>query len=338
MHGDIPASSTDNRYAVSPATATQADHDSNRSIPYAGFWKRAGAYVIDYIIIAFVGRIFAMGFGGPAHQSTNSLFVLLYVIGACLYYVLFESSEMQATPGKRALGLKVTDLQGEQISFGRALGRLLGHVPSYLIFGIGFAMAVFTERRQTLHDKMAGTLVVHREESSDDIAQAGIAPPAPLWQSIAAVVGLMLFGPFGIGMLAAIAIPAYQSYVIRSQIAEGLTIAASYKTAVATAVAEGTPLNAIDSSKLDVTLPDTEKYVDSVRVSDGVIDIQFGRSANKKIAGGHLVLMPAVTGTSVSQWFCGHATPAPDVTVPVQDYEKLTNIPDNLLPMACRSR
>ena len=337
MHGESPASPNDNRYAVSPATATQADYPSNGSVPYAGFWKRAGAYVIDYIIVAFVGQVFAMGFGGPAHPGTNSLFVLIYIIATCLYYALFESSEMQATPGKRAVGLKVTDLQGEQIGFGRALGRLFGHIVSFLTFGVGFAMAVFTERRQTLHDMMAGTLVVNREESSEDIAQAGAAPPAPLWQSIAAVVGVVMFNPAGIGVLAAIAIPAYQSYTIRAQIAQGIGVAAPYKAAVETEIAHGTPLNSIDSSKLDVSLADTEKYVDSVRVSRGVINIQYGRSANQKIAGGHLVLMPGVTGTTV-QWFCGHATPAPDATVPVQDYEKLTNIPDNLLPMACRGQ
>jgi uncharacterized RDD family membrane protein YckC/Tfp pilus assembly major pilin PilA len=337
MHGESPASPSDNRYAVSPATASQAEYRSNGSIPYAGFWKRAGAYIIDYIIVAFVGQIFAMGFGGPAHRSTNSLFVLIYVIAACLYYVLFESSQMQATPGKRAVGLKVTDLHGEQISFGRALGRLFSHLVTFLTFGVGFAMAVFTERRQTLHDMMAGTLVVNREETSEDIAQAGAAPPVPPWQSIAVVLGVVLFNPFGIGVLAAIAIPAYQSYTIRAQIIQGLNVAGPYKTAIENAVASGIPLDSIDSSKVDVSLPDMEKYVASVHVLRGAIDIQYGRSANKKIAGGHLVLMPGVSGDSV-QWFCGHATPAADATVPIQDYEKFTNIPDNLLPMACRAR
>lgn len=335
MHGESPPSPSDNRYAVSPATASQAEYRSNGSIPYAGFWKRTGAFVIDYIIVALVGRIFALGFGAPTHQG--SLFPLVYLIATCLYYALFESSQMQATPGKRALGLKVTDLQGEQISFGRALGRLFGHLVSFLTFGVGFAMAVFTERRQALHDMMAGTLVVHREETSEDIAQAGAAPPVPLWQSIAAVLGVVLFNPFGIGVLAAIAIPAYQSYTIRAQIVQGLNVAAPYKTAIENAVAAGTPLDSIDSSKVDVSLADTEKYVDSVRVLKGAIDIQYGRSANKKIAGGHLVLMPGVRGDSV-QWFCGHAAAAADATVPIQDYEKFTNIPDSLLPTACRAR
>jgi Tfp pilus assembly major pilin PilA len=236
--------------------------------------------------------------------------------------------------GKRAVGIKVTDLHGERIDFGRALGRMFGHILSFITFSIGFAMAVFTERRQTLHDKLAGTLVVKREESPEDVEAAGIAPPAPMWQSISAVLGLVLFGPFGVGILAAIAIPAYQNYTLRAQVTEGLNIAAPYKTAIANAIAEGTPLNRVDSSRLDVSMPDSAKYVESVRVVQGAIDIQYGRAANKKIKGGHLILMPGVKGTEV-YWFCGHASAPPDVTVPVQGYEKYTSVPDNVLPRAC---
>src|SRR3954471_23652047 len=112
MHGENPASPSDNRYAVSPATASQSEYRSNGSIPYAGFWKRAGAYIIDYIIVAFLGWILTLGFGGPDHRGANLLLPLIYLVAACLYYALFESSQMQATPGKRAVSLKVTDLQG----------------------------------------------------------------------------------------------------------------------------------------------------------------------------------------------------------------------------------
>jgi uncharacterized RDD family membrane protein YckC/Tfp pilus assembly major pilin PilA len=335
MHGESSSASADNRYAVSPAIATQADYSGSGALPYAGFWKRAVAYVIDYFIAMFLVGVSIAVVAGTNHGKTSPLTSLLAWLAVSLYYVLFESSSMQATPGKRAMDLKVTDLHGERIGFGRALGRMLGHILSFMTLSVGFAMAVFTDRRQTLHDKLAGTLVVSRVESPEDIDRAGIAPPAPMWQSIAAVLGLVLFGPMGIGILAAIAIPAYQNYTIRAQIAEGLNIAQPYQTAIATAVAAGTPLNRIDSSKLDVSFPDTAKFVDSVRVIQGAIDIHYGRAANKKIEGGHLVLMPGVKGTEV-QWFCGHASPPPDVSVPVQGYEKYTNIPDNVLPFACR--
>ena len=79
-----------------------------------------------------------------------------------LYSALLESSPNQATVGKMALGIKVTDLDGERISFGRATGRHFGKILSFLILCIGYLMVAFTERKQGLHDLMAGTLVVDK--------------------------------------------------------------------------------------------------------------------------------------------------------------------------------
>ena len=79
-----------------------------------------------------------------------------------LYYSLMESSLNQATLGKMALGLKVTDLNGNRISFGRATGRYFGHYLSALILGIGYLMIAFSEKKQGLHDMIAETLVVKR--------------------------------------------------------------------------------------------------------------------------------------------------------------------------------
>ena len=78
-----------------------------------------------------------------------------------LYYALMESSSFQATIGKRALGLKVTGMNGEPISFGTASIRYFGKILSHLIFSIGYIMAAFTEKKQALHDMLAGCLVIH---------------------------------------------------------------------------------------------------------------------------------------------------------------------------------
>ena len=75
---------------------------------------------------------------------------------------MLESSANQATVGKMALGIQVTDLQGNRISFGRALGRTLAKILSGLILLIGYIMAAFTEKKQGLHDMIAGTLVVKK--------------------------------------------------------------------------------------------------------------------------------------------------------------------------------
>ena len=81
---------------------------------------------------------------------------------AWIYFAAFESSPKQATPGKMALGIKVTDLNGRRIGFGKATGRYFGKILSFIILGIGFIMIAFTEKKQGLHDKMAGCLVVNK--------------------------------------------------------------------------------------------------------------------------------------------------------------------------------
>jgi uncharacterized RDD family membrane protein YckC len=84
---------------------------------------------------------------------------LLGIAGNWLYEAFMESSTYQATLGKMIFGMKVTDLYGNRISFGRATGRHFAKYISFIIFCIGFIMVGFTERKQGLHDILAGTLV-----------------------------------------------------------------------------------------------------------------------------------------------------------------------------------
>lgn len=121
---------------------------------YAGFWKRAAAILIDSFIISVATGLLAAGTMGLAWFS-----ILLW---PWLYEALMISSEKQATLGKMALGIVVTDIAGNRISFGRATARHFAKWLSALILGIGFLMAAFTERKQALHDMIADTLVVNR--------------------------------------------------------------------------------------------------------------------------------------------------------------------------------
>ncbi len=77
-----------------------------------------------------------------------------------------ESSSLQATLGKKALGLQVTDLEGRRVSFARATGRYFGKVLSAITFGLGYLMAAFTERKQTLHDIVSSCLVIQVNRSA----------------------------------------------------------------------------------------------------------------------------------------------------------------------------
>ena len=154
-------------------------------LPYAGFWKRFFAYLIDALILDAVALVvFGVVFlviGGGALLSGNKsigdfaaamtgfailLLVLLFfglIVAVWLYFAKMESSPSQATIGKRVMGIYVTDLQGQRLSFGKATARFFSKIITGLIpLGIGYIMAGFTEKRQALHDIIAGTLVMRR--------------------------------------------------------------------------------------------------------------------------------------------------------------------------------
>jgi uncharacterized RDD family membrane protein YckC len=137
----------------------------------AGFWRRCAAYVIDYFITFLASYVVGLvaGFGLASGQGVAGMMAaptvggLLGLVIAWLYFALQECSAQQATLGKRALGIKVTDTNGLRIGFGRASGRFFGKILSGLIFAIGFMLAGWTARKQALHDMLAGTLVVFRD-------------------------------------------------------------------------------------------------------------------------------------------------------------------------------
>jgi len=155
---------------------------------YAGFWLRFVAYIIDYIIIwvaqsfifipilGILGLSFASGMeaGGADMDSAAAVGMmagffaamaataLLSAIIALLYWTLMESSKFQGTVGKLALGIKVTDLEGNKLDFVKALVRNLCKIISGLILCIGYIMAGITDKKQGLHDMIANTLVVKK--------------------------------------------------------------------------------------------------------------------------------------------------------------------------------
>ncbi len=133
------------------------------STTYAGFWKRVGAWVIDAIIVTIVQSIVSviiMGGQSGGAGATVAANVVGFMIGL-VYGAGMESSSKQATLGKMALGIVVTDMNGGRITFMRATGRYLAKIISALILLIGYLMVAFTRRKQGLHDLMAGTLVVN---------------------------------------------------------------------------------------------------------------------------------------------------------------------------------
>lgn len=144
---------------------------------YAGFWRRFAAWIIDNIIIFagsfvigfIIGFISEMTLPNLDEVTKNSItYTLGFIVGFVvpwLYYALMESSSKQATLGKMALKIKVTDLNGNRVSFGRASARYWSKLLSGFVLYFGYLMAGWTQRKQALHDIIAGCLVVRDSQS-----------------------------------------------------------------------------------------------------------------------------------------------------------------------------
>jgi len=154
-------------------------------LQHAGFWVRFLAYLIDSVVIA-LGVVFVMvplilltGLGallGRIHPEEELgdagffliiglifLFATVSLAVTWLYHAWMESSEWQATVGKKALGLVVTDMAGHRVSFGRATGRHFAKIVTNMVPAfIGYIMAGFTEKKQALHDMLAGCLILRQ--------------------------------------------------------------------------------------------------------------------------------------------------------------------------------
>ncbi|MGD0506796.1 MAG: RDD family protein [Terriglobales bacterium] len=161
---------------ASPYTASAASYPAVApvmGVGYGGFWIRVVAAIIDGIIVRVVVAPIHLIFGGlglagsmMGHVPHAGLALLgggvtfiLVLFGSWLYEAFMESSSYQATLGKMIFGMKVTDLNGNRISFERATGRHFAKWLSAMILCIGYIMVGFTERKQGLHDLLAGTLV-----------------------------------------------------------------------------------------------------------------------------------------------------------------------------------
>jgi len=151
----------------------------NKNVEYAGFWIRFVAYLIDtFVALAVIGPIFVMffapaeGFSSLAGDTDAMLLYYTSLVGLglannimhVLYFSLMESSKYQATLGKMAVGIVVVGEDGNKISFGRAIGRYFSKIISGIILMIGYIMAGLDSRKQALHDKIASTFVVYKNE------------------------------------------------------------------------------------------------------------------------------------------------------------------------------
>lgn len=170
-------SSTPSSSAIADFGAPIPVHPPWPSVQYGGFWRRFLATLIDGVVLWITYSLVSILFLPTSFFVVNShmsetqavevgmAFLKIALIEAVIgwgYYAGMESSSSQATLGKMALGMRVTDLECQRISFMRATGRYFGKTLSTLILYIGFIMVGFTDKKQGLHDKLADTLVVKK--------------------------------------------------------------------------------------------------------------------------------------------------------------------------------
>lgn len=157
------------------------------NVLFAGFFHRTAAFVMDAIIVSMLflflldGVVYTGQFLGPLFFSGTAaafnmpdmpvLFgsavvgIILLVLICWLYSAGSTSSRYGGTFGKMILGMKVVDISGNTISFGRATVRFIAKIFAGLIFFIGFFMIHFSPSNQGLHDRFSGTWVIYGKKA-----------------------------------------------------------------------------------------------------------------------------------------------------------------------------
>ncbi|MES1216751.1 MAG: RDD family protein [Bacteroidota bacterium] len=124
-------------------------------IVYGSFGERFAAALLDGLILIIPSYLLRF-------LSGDVVGSLLGIVMSWLYAALQESGPNQATIGKKAVGMKVVNTEGQPVSFAQASGRHFGKYISMIIIFIGYLMMLWDERKQTLHDKMADTLIIKK--------------------------------------------------------------------------------------------------------------------------------------------------------------------------------
>jgi uncharacterized RDD family membrane protein YckC len=145
---------------------------------YGGFWIRVLAALVDALLLLAAAlpvrlllgsavTVLGMNTQMPLHEMLllrRGVRIAVGIAIAWAYKAGMESSRYQGTLGKMAMRLKVTDMAGNRISLSHATGRYFAKYLSMLSLGIGYLMAGFDEQKQGLHDRIAGTLVLYRDQ------------------------------------------------------------------------------------------------------------------------------------------------------------------------------
>ena len=274
--------------SITPKIELESMVKSAENPIYAGFWARFAASFVDgWVLTLFsipIWIIFGivMAINDKSSSAVDGYVAIAYILFFALsafYYSSMESGEQSATYGKRWLGLKVVDVDGNRISGKRAFARWISHLLSYITLYIGFLIQPFTKKKQALHDITSGTVVV--------LSEGGLK------HSVAVIViATIVGGTLVIGILAAIAIPAYSDYTIKAKVMEGYSLGNEASRAVEAYYLQ---TGNIPTTLGEVGITSTSgTYVSSVQVNpqNAEIIVTYSNTNPSQINGKTLTLMP----------------------------------------------
>ncbi len=280
---------------------------------WAGFWARVAAQIIDGFVLYIPGALavaLIVAILTALHANPPAAFALgylAYFVIFVVYSALLNASDGLGTLGRRATGLAVVSAtSGEQISTGLGYGRAMMSLISAVLVFPNF-LQLFTEKRQSLSDLIAGTVVVRKRPGGSAVV-------------VVVAVACVIIIPL-IGILAAIAIPAYQDFTIRARVNEALSNGAAYKSLVSQNALSG----ATDLST-GFSAPSASVNIERVEVSrTGVITVTMAPIAKNVTfrlipswAGNHQPLNTAPPAASAISWTCQVDDVKSDRYVPAQ--------------------
>ncbi|WP_075342484.1 RDD family protein [Tenacibaculum agarivorans] len=143
----------------------------NKFFQFAGFWKRFLASIIDNVLIIFFSgsmkwyifdTLSFTEYNQDADKTAHIIWIFYLFFVRWSYFSGMESSPLKATIGKIAVGIYVTDKNGNRINLSKANKRFFLKIVSGLTFSIGYIMAGYPEKKQALHDMLSDCLVLEK--------------------------------------------------------------------------------------------------------------------------------------------------------------------------------
>jgi uncharacterized RDD family membrane protein YckC len=251
-------------------------------LAYAAPGVRAAAFLLDFMVFMVVLVAVALAFEGAGARPPQ--FTQLAIAAA--YLGLLPATPLGGTLGKRMMGICIVGGDGKPVGLGRSLARLALFVPSVGLAGVGLVAMAFTARRQALHDLAAGTLVVRRGATAEELARL----PAPTsWPSRIGIAVSVAFAALVLHSFAHI----YQERRLRERADALLASARPYQDEVARSLGARLPLPPPAKAPRDARSMTAQP--------GGVIVIEVG---DDLAPGARLILRPAAGTQGRVEWRC----------------------------------